>query len=347
MNRTTIRVVQLAVLVVGLWGGLSLTAGLKRSGKLDYRPNPLTLNGSPFGRTLALAMRGPVDVYWHRGNVHDHDHDHSHEHGPDCGPDCDHEGRPHPVHDHSADGHHHHNDGGKAAERLKHVADSYMPTGEEEMQDSPVVATNVSVRPFLLDVIGDMREAYYSRTNDRADSKLHKAFILGETERRLKIGYHMDPTNLSGYGAYFLFLSEALARVEGENDELRVIRSRQQRALDLANYTLQYCLNYQDEAPAMLTAANAAHDYLQIRLTDPEVNLHEAGEFLRVFDACLVRYEGIRNQMIENGSWKNFYEERRIEMEATHGLLRSLRDADREVLDGLMGMTSASVVPED
>ena len=80
MNPSGIRIIQLVVLVVGLGGGLYLTAGLKQSGKLDYRPNVLTLNGSPFGRTLALAMRGPVDVYWHRGNVHDHEHGHDHSH---------------------------------------------------------------------------------------------------------------------------------------------------------------------------------------------------------------------------------------------------------------------------
>jgi hypothetical protein len=50
--------------------------------------NPLGINTSPYGEVIAMAMQGPIDIYWHggaeeEGHVHDehcnHGHDHSNE----------------------------------------------------------------------------------------------------------------------------------------------------------------------------------------------------------------------------------------------------------------------------
>lgn len=42
--------------------------------------NPLGVKMSPYGEVFAMAMQGPIELYWHAGADHGHDH----EHGGDC-----------------------------------------------------------------------------------------------------------------------------------------------------------------------------------------------------------------------------------------------------------------------
>ena len=173
-----------------------------------------------------------------------------------------------------------------------------------------------------------MRTAYNSRTNRTAESRRHKAYIMGETEKRLKVGYEMDPRNPSAYGAYFLFKSEALARVEGQAGEGLVIRNRRDEARRLAHRTQHYCWNFPTEAPAMITGASAAHDCLQLLSEDPDPDLNSVRFYLSRLNLMLENYEAIRDAMLEDNSWKLFPAPRRSEMEKTHSLIRALRQAD-------------------
>ena len=92
-----------------------------------------------------------------------------------------------------------------------------------------------------------------------------------------------------------------------------------------------------DEAPAMVTGAVAAHDYLQIHFAAPNPDLEEAAEVLKILDQCIERYELIRGTMITAGTWENFPEPRRVEMEQAHRMVRVLREADREIFKRLSG----------
>ena len=381
MNKHTIRYVQLALLVAGLAGWIGLSKSLNDDGKLVHRPNVLHLKGSPFGRTLALAMRGPVDVYWHKGNVHEHSHEdgescaecdqasgEEHIHGEECahGEECEHphgelcehgEECEHPhgeLCEHGEECEHPHGELCEHGEECEHPHGELCEHGEEcehgpecehgEESASPVAAGpgERGLRPFLLNRIKNMRQSYYARTNQRSSTKLHRAYLMGETQRRLEISYHMDPTNLTGYGAYFLFLSEALARVEGEGDESGIVAGKRKAALHLADYTLRYCLNYSDEAPAMITAATAAHDCFQIHLDQADPNLKLAAEYLRLLDGSLQQYETLRQQMIENGTWTRFSIHRRAEMDQAHSLVRTMRAGDHQLIGELSRHTPAS-----
>ena len=91
MKKTHLLAIQALLLVAGTLGAVELSRSMFRDGLVNPQPNVLHLKRSPFGRTLALAMRGPVDIYWHRGSPHSHledghshDHDHDHAHGEDC-----------------------------------------------------------------------------------------------------------------------------------------------------------------------------------------------------------------------------------------------------------------------
>ena len=68
--------IALGALGLGLAAWTVAGRSLHREGRFDYAPNVLQLKGSPLRRTIAMAMQGPADVYFHEGEVHDHDHDH-------------------------------------------------------------------------------------------------------------------------------------------------------------------------------------------------------------------------------------------------------------------------------
>lgn len=330
MARSTLFFLQVALLTTGLtaWGLQARKLHKRGQFTKTHNPlhlkethNPLHLKESPFGRTLSLAMRGPVDVYWHRGEPHEHppgeEHSHSHPHS-------------HP-HSHSHD---HDDDAGIPAgqdEDLDYLAKLLEDEDHDHANDSDVVnaaETFKGLRPLLLDRIETMRTAYHSRTNRNAESRRHKAYIMGETEKRLKVGYEMDPRNPSAYGAYFLFKSEALARVEGQAGEGLVIRNRRDEARRLAHRTQHYCWNFPTEAPAMITGASAAHDCLQLLSEDPDPDLNSVRFYLSRLNLMLENYEAIRDAMLEDNSWKLFPAPRRSEMEKTHSLIKALRQAD-------------------
>ncbi len=325
MARFNLFQLRIVFLVVGLaaWG---LQANkLYQREQFTKAHNPLHLKQSPFGRTLSLAMRGPVDVYWHRGEPHEHppgeEHSHSHPHSH--------------SHDHGH-GHSHDHDAGAGIpagqdEDLDYLAKLLEDEDHDHANDSDIVdaaETFKGLRPLILDKIEAMRTAYNSRTNRTAESPRHKAYIMGETEKRLAVGYEMDPRNPSAYGAYFLFKSEALARVEGQAGEGLVIRDRRGEARRLAHRTQHYCWNFPDEAPAMITGASAAHDCLQMLSEDPDPDLNFVRFYLSRLNLMLENYEAIREAMLEDNSWKLFPAPRRSEMEKTHSLIKALRQAD-------------------
>ncbi len=327
---------QVALLTTGLVGWGLQTNRLLQGGQFIKGHNPLHLKQSPFGRTLSLAMRGPVDVYWHRGEPHEHHpgEEHSHDH----------------AHGHSHDHSHDHGPGDEAGVQAGEDADlDYLASlledegSDHDQGEGPTDTTKefTGIRPLMLDKIETMRKAYNSRTNRTAESPRHKAYIMGETEKRLAVGYEMDPRNPSAYGAYFLFKSEALARVEGQAGEGMVIRDRRSEASRLANQTQHYCWNFPKEAPAMITGASAAHDCLQMLSEDPDPDRTLVRFYLRRLELMLENYEAIRREMINNRSWQLFPAPRRSEMEKTHSLIKALREADIQYWSKRLTQTSS------
>ncbi len=348
MARFTLFFLQVALLTTGLTAWGLQASKLYKRGQFTKTHNPLHLKESPFGRTLSLAMRGPVDVYWHRGEPHEHppgeehshghSHDHSHGHSHDHNQELD--------HGHSRDD----EAGIKAGEDadLDYLA-NLLEDGEHEhgndLSAADTTKTFTGLRPLLLDRIEALRTAYTSRTNRTAESPRHKAYIMGETEKRLAVGYEMDPRNPSAYGAYFLFKSEALARVEGQAGEGLVIRNRRDEARRLAHRTQHYCWNFPTEAPAMITGASAAHDCLQLLSEDPDPDLNSVRFYLSRLNLMLENYEAIRDAMLEDNSWKLFPAPGRSEMEKTHSLIKALRQADIQYWNKRLSQTTQSQRP--
>ena len=96
------------LLGVSLWFGVSMH--FDEAGKLEYELNPASIKGSPYGKVLALAMQGPIDLYWHNGETHESaeilnkEHEHadgtSHSHGEHDHGEHDHGEHDHGEHDH-------------------------------------------------------------------------------------------------------------------------------------------------------------------------------------------------------------------------------------------------------
>ncbi len=341
MPRSRLHFLQALLLTIGLAGWGLQASRLHREDKFAKSHNVLHLKQSPFGRTLALAMRGPVDVYWHRGEPHEHppgeEHSHGHSHG----------------HDHS----HGHQTGLEAGEdaELDYLA-SLLEDSDHSLQEHPEHDHShpparktrrefEGIRPYLLDRIEAMRATYNSRTNRTAESPRHKAYIMGKMEQKLAVGYELDPSNLAAYGAYFLFKSEALARVEGQADEDLLILNRRRQAHTLAHRTLQYCSRFPTEAPAMITGASAAHDCLHMLSEHPDPDPQLAQRYLERLDIMLRQYEAIRQGMKEQGRWEDFPPPRRAEMEKTHALIKALQRADIQYWSSALTRNTPGALP--
>lgn len=58
---------------------------LREAGHFDMVPNFAAIGRSPYGKTLAMAIQGPVDAYWHKGREAQHNHEAEREsHGESC-----------------------------------------------------------------------------------------------------------------------------------------------------------------------------------------------------------------------------------------------------------------------
>jgi len=319
-----------ALLVAGLAGTLGLGARLAQSGALDREPNLLWLKRSPYGRTIAYAMRGPADLYWHRGGTEEHDELHEEEtETPLVG---DEEANPMArLVRHATD--------------LKREFDEHEAEHEAEEHAPPPERDYEGPRDFLLTTVRDLNQAYYSRTNDMGDTALAWAFMKGEAQKRLRLSYEMDPTNLICYGSYFLFLSESIARVHGADAEEQAIRAGREEALQLSRATVSTCLEHQDEPTAMITATSAAHDAVTLLLKPDRLDLRQARDYHLTSVRCLERYNQLREAMIADGSWENFSPYRRQEMEDAHELLALAVEADRYMIERIENGLTQTPVP--
>jgi len=330
--------IRVALLGLGLVAWAGAGKSLHKRGSFEFVPNAFSLKGSPFGRTLAMAMQGPVDVYFHQGEGHDHgpgkecatcaeaeamqesvedalepsgsglagdhpagsdvvaghdqllvttgaDTGHAHVHGESCSPSCDH---------------------GAPAQTV--AADASEP----------------GVRDAILERIRHWRGVKNSRTNPHSNSEAHKFFIRMEVEKKLFLTYEMDPTNYSGYGAYYLFLSESSLGTRAGSLE---------KARRLAEFTVVRCLREREDPMAMLTAAAASHDMVQILVSERSPEAHQlATKYATVTQQSLDQFDHLSLQMLFDGRWERFSTARQNEMTERAALLRKLHDSDRRTL---------------
>lgn len=278
---------------------------LSQKGHFAPKANVLNLKGSPYGRTLAYAMRGPADLYWHRGQIEEHGE--VDENRDLLGLEADEETL---------------SLASTILQRKKEFDEEEAEHAAEEAAGGEDLPPPENLRERFLQSIEKMRMAYYSRTNEFGDTPQIEAWRFGETEKRLRLSHELDPTNLICYGSYFMFVSEGVSRLKGAGNEEEVIARRQEKALRIALGAYEACLRYPDEPSAVITAASAANDAVYLLANSERAMPGAVEEMQQVFHATLNRYVELRDTMVADGSWDRFSVFRQHEMEEAFSILR-------------------------
>ena len=277
------------LLGVGLWVGYSVQ--FDAEDKLEYKPNLGTIKGSPYGKVLALAMQGPIDIYWHSGQSHEHaetlnaEHDHPHGGGHD---------HSHGDHSHGSHGHEDH---------AEPVAAQLAP--EKAAKSAP----KKTLLRWAKDEVRLMAATARRKTDGKPLTPAHRKYLQSVTEDKLRLAYDLDPTNYTNYGNLHLFLMASNLGKSAADDN---------KAVQLASQTLQICKKESIDPQPWLTAASAAFNIVfHIGRYHNEFTVAEAKASLAEFDYCIDQYEILLNDAVENGRiisearWKELNERAR------------------------------------
>lgn len=259
-------------------------------------PNPLGVKKSPYGEVFAMAMQGPIDLYWHGGA--DEGHDHEHEHSGEC------------DHDHD------HCEGGAS--------------GDCPGCESPTVVKSGAKtgNPFR-DFLNELNEVASTRTNPKAATKAHVFDMRRQIENKLRFAYELDPSHYGNYNSYHFFLTQPQL---GTRPELT------QGAAKLADATIEYCLQRQDDPRPALTAAAAAENELELMFGDPSrFTTDQMKNRLSIVDYSLAMHQEISRRWIENGNWNLISPMRQEEIANRYKFLSRVRDAAESTIRRLEG----------
>ena len=278
------------LLGVGLWVGFSVHFNAKD--KLSYEPNPGCIKGSPYGKVLALAMQGPIDLYWHSGQTHEsaeilnaeHQHsdgtvhkhaDHGHQHSDDH----------HGHHDHHGhEGHEGHKQ--PKFEKVEIVTQIEEEAVTREAPEKPLVQR-------AKDKIKLMSATAKRKTDGSPLSPSHRKYLQSVIEDKLRLAYELDPTNYTNYGNLHLFLTSTNLGKESADDS---------KALRLAQKTLEVCKKEEVDPASWVTAASAAYNIIfHIGRYYDQYTVAEAKASLKEFDDCIVAHQDLLDGAVENG----------------------------------------------
>jgi hypothetical protein len=250
--------------------------------------NPLGVKMSPYGEVFAMAMQGPIDLYWHAGADHGADH----EHGENC------------DHDHKVD--HGICEGGAGGD---------CPSGETSKLHDQVVKKSSSYR----DLLNELNEVASTRTNPKAATEKHLFHMRRQIENKLRFAYELDPSHYGNYNSYHFFLTEPQL---GTRPELTP------GAAKLADSTIDYCLRRNDDPRPALTAAAAAENELELMFNEPaRFTKEQMRNRLAIVDFSLARHQQISKQWLENGNWELISPMRQEEIVNRFKFLSRVRDA--------------------
>jgi len=261
VNRNAMGVWAILFLGCGIWVGGALT--LKKKGRLSYDVNIATLKGSPYGKVLALAMQGPIGLYFHKGESHETSRalgkPHVHADGSIC----------HEDHDHHEEADH--------------------PTEHDESLKGKESPLHLRAK----DQIKKMTAYAHRKTDGRPLTAAHEKFLQSENEDMLKLAYELDPSNYTNYNNYHLFLSV---------NDFGKHNMNQEAALALAQHTLDYCKRDDVDPASWLTAASAAYNVITyIGWHLEKFTKEQILESLSEFDQCMEQYDKLLEESQKKG----------------------------------------------
>ncbi len=242
-----------------LWGGIGNV--LNREGRFSFNPNIASLKGSPYGKVLALAMQGPIGLYFHKGESHETlealGKPHVHEDGHVCFEN-------HEEHQHAE----------------KHESEKHVESEEP-----------LHIR--AKEQIKKMQAYAHRKTDGEALTPAHEHYLQSEIEDKLKLAYEMDPSNYTNYGNYHLFLVTSNYGKSDYDDDAGLALAKK-----TLEYCKSDKVDPQSWVTALSAAYNVS---FYIGRYHEKFTFKQAEDSLREFDQCKQIYDELLEASQRNG----------------------------------------------
>jgi hypothetical protein len=175
----------------------------------------------------------------------------------------------------------------------------------------------------LDNLLASMQAAVATRTNPKAASEAHKRFLRRQIENKLRFAYHLDPSHYANYNSLHFFLTEP---------ELGTRPELTPSAAKLAEETIHYCLNKEEDPRPALTAAAATSNILELMFNDrmnavPKFTTVQMRQYLNLLDHCIGRYVTIAQKWDETRNWELLSPQRVQECEDRIHFILKFREA--------------------
>lgn len=183
-------------------------------------------------------------------------------------------------------------------------------------------------------LLGRLEEAVTERTNERPATAGHKFYLRRQVEDRLKMAYELDPSNYANYNSYHLFLTEPSVGT-------RPVLTKE--VIDLANRTIQYCMEEESDPRHALTAASAVGNVLELMFIHHEdYPVDQMRTQLGLLDYTLAKHHALSDRWKENGDYDRLSEARKIEMSERLDFVTKVREAAEKTIERLSKPTQIS-----
>ncbi len=270
--------------------GMAMTAKpLAEHEALDFPVNLLGVNRSPYGEIFAMAMQGPIDTFWHQGEL------------AKLAPSTAQRGACAICNE--TDG------------KCSHLSTASGATG----RDSGPLPWNDRLRLLL----EELDQASTARTNSHQPSRALDFHIRRQVENKLRFAYRLDPAHYGNYNAYHFFLTEPQV---GTRPVLTPAAAR--LAQETIDYCLAEELDPRPALTAAAAATNVIHLMFADRHNpEPVFSPAQMRSYLELLDYCIARHLAIRKNWIASGHDELLSPMRLLEMEERFTFVRLIRDA--------------------
>lgn len=195
--------------------------------------------------------------------------------------------------------------------------------GEHQTDDHSHPNEASGIRGQLLTFLDGLAEASTKRTNPKPASRAQTFNTRRKIEDKLRFAYQLDPAHYANYNSYHFFLTQP---------ELGTRPQLTPQAAGLADKTIRYCLEKNDDPRPALTAAAAAGNLLELMFNDRAVgNAHFSTsvmrDYLGLMDQCIGRHRQISGQWKATGQWDLISPQRKQEAEDRLTFTLKIRDA--------------------
>ena len=219
-----------------------------------------------------------------------------------------------------------------------HQAIEVSGTEDDNERDASKSATNAplaqptnahpSLTSRLKDVLTYLDKVAEIRTNPTPPSPALRLYLRRQTEDKLRFAYQLDPAHYANYNSLHFFLTEP---------ELGTRPQLTASAAKLADDTIQYCLNQNNDPRPLLTAAGACTNILQLMFSDqhnpePKFNPSQMRSYLTLLNHCLDRYAMLAHEWNESNQWKQLSPQRVSECEERYSFICKIRDASAKTI---------------